>query len=105
MGKQFAITSKGKTIKSQVDLRFGRCDYLVIHRPGDEVARLIENPFRKVKNPGIKLAEFLKKNEITAIITGGVGVEVSDYLASQHLQLIQLEEADMRIVDILERIG
>lgn len=105
MGKQFAITSKGKTIKSQVDLRFGKCEYLVIHRPGDEIARLIENPFRKEKDSGIKLAEYLKENEITSIITGGVGVDVSDYLAAQHLQLIQLEEGDMRIVDILQRIG
>jgi predicted Fe-Mo cluster-binding NifX family protein len=105
MGRQFAITSKGKTLKSQVDLRFGKCDYLVIHRPGDEVSRLIENPFRKENESGIKLAEFLKKIEITAIITGGVGVKVSDYLASQHLQLIQLEEGDMQIKEILERIG
>jgi predicted Fe-Mo cluster-binding NifX family protein len=105
MGRQFAITSKGKTLKSCVDLRFGTCEYLVIHRPGDEVSRLIENPYKNEDETGLKLAMFLKENEITSIITGGVGVNVSNYLALQKLQLIQLEEEQIRIEEILGRIG
>lgn len=105
MGKHFAITSSGKTLKSMVDLRFGKCRYLVIHRPGDEVSKLIENPFREEEDPGMKLAEFLREHEITSIITGGVGIRVSQYLAEQKIQLVILEEDKIHIEDVLARLG
>lgn len=105
MGKLFAITSSGKTLKSIVDLRFGKCRYLVIHRPGNEVSKLIENPFSGEEEPGMKLAEFLKEHEITSIITGGVGIRVSQYLAEHKIQLVLLEEEKIHIEDVLARLG
>jgi predicted Fe-Mo cluster-binding NifX family protein len=105
MEKQFAITSSGKTLRSFHDLQFGRCRYLVIHKPGDDESKLIVNPFIKEENADMQLAEFLMKNKITSIITGGVGVKVCDYLAAHKMQLIMMDEEKIKIEEILSRLG
>ena len=105
MEKQFAITSCGKTLRSFHDLRFGRSRYLVVHKPGAEVSKLIENPFVEEEDADMQLAEFLKENKITSIITGGVGQEVCNYLSENKMQLILMDEEKIKIEDILTRLG
>ena len=105
MEKLFAITSCGKTVRSNHDFRFGKCNYLVIHKPGEDVSKLIVNPFKEEENADLLLAEFLMKNKITSIITGGVGVKVSDFLALHKMQLILMDEEKIKIEDILARLG
>lgn len=105
MEKQFAITSCGKTLRSFHDLRFGKCRYVVVHKPGAEISRLIENPFVGENNPDMQLAEFLKNNRVTSIITGGVSHEVCNYLSKHKMQLILMDEEKIKIEDILTRLG
>lgn len=105
MEKQFAITSCGKTLRSFHDLQFGKCSYLVIHKPGEDECKLIVNPFKEEENADLQLAEFLMKNNITSIITGSAGVKVSDYLAAHKMQLILMDEEKIKIEEILTRIG
>jgi predicted Fe-Mo cluster-binding NifX family protein len=105
MKKQFAITSSGKTLRSFHDLRFGRCKYLIIHTPGADVSKLVENPFIDNEDADMRLAEFLSENKITSIITGGVGLKVSNFLTEQKMQLIMMDEDKIKIEDILSRIG
>jgi predicted Fe-Mo cluster-binding NifX family protein len=105
MEKQFAITSCGKTLRSFHDLRFGKCRYLVVHKPGAEVSRLIENPFMEEVDADMQLAEFLRENRITSIITGGVSIEACDFLSSHKMQLIMMDEEKIKIEDILTRLG
>lgn len=105
MEKLFAITSTGKTLRSIHDLQFGRCKFLVIHKPGEDVSKLVANPFKEEENADMQLAEFLVKNNITSVITGGVGIKVSDYLAAHKIQLIIMDEEKIKIEEILTRIG
>ena len=44
MDKIFAITSAGKTEKSFMDLRFGKCDNVVIFNAGTNQYSIFENP-------------------------------------------------------------
>lgn len=105
MEKQFAITSSGKTLRSFHDLRFGKCKYVVVHKPGADVSHLIENPFLEEDNADMSLALYLKDNKVTSIITGGVGQEVCNFLTDNKMQLILMDEEKIKIEDILTRLG
>lgn len=77
----------------------------MVHKPGAEVSKLIENPFVEEEDADMQLAEFLKENKITSIITGGVGQEVCNYLSENKMQLILMDEEKIKIEDILTRLG
>jgi len=104
MGKKFAITSTGKTEKSTLDLRFGKCHSLVIFDVGNNQYSIIDNPFRDTENSGIQLVNYLKEMDVTAIITGEVGPKVSSLLENEKFQLILLSEEKIKIEEIMDRI-
>ena len=105
MEKLFAISSTGKTEKSFLDLRFGKCMNIVVFNPLTNQFSIIENPFRdEQESSGIHLVEFLKKQSVTSIITGEVGPKVSDLLEKEKIQLILLQEDKIRVETIMDRI-
>jgi predicted Fe-Mo cluster-binding NifX family protein len=104
MGKVFAISSVGKTEKSLLDLRFGKCMNVVIFNADTNQFSVIENPFKNEEHSGTKLVELLKKENVTTIITGEVGPKVSQMLETENLQLVLLTEERIKIEDILNRI-
>jgi len=104
MDKIFAITSTGKTEKSFMDLRFGKCENLVIFNVTKNQFSIIENPYKETENSGIQLVEMLKELEITSIITGEVGPKVSTLLETEKFQLILLPEERIKIEEIMDRI-
>ena len=71
MNKIFAIPSRGKTPKSLLDLRFGKCEYFVIHQPATGESAF-EKILSRIVSSGIKLVELLKKKGVITIITGEV---------------------------------
>ncbi len=105
MGKIFAITSTGKTEKSTLDLRFGKCLYLVIFDAEKNQYSIIENPYSDTENSGIQLVDLLKEMGVTAIITGEVGPKVSAMLEQEKFQLILLSEEKIKIEEIMDRIN
>ena len=104
MDKIFAISSAGKTEKSFMDLRFEKCDNIVIFNVTTNQYSIFENPFKDTENNGIQLVEYLKEHGITGIITGEVGPKVSALLESEKLQLILLHEERIKIEEIMDRI-
>jgi len=104
MSKKFAITSTGKTEKSTLDLRFGKCLYIVIFDVDKNQYSIIENPYKDDENSGIQLVEYLKEAKITSIITGEVGPKVSALLEKEKFQLILLNEEKIKIEEIMDRI-
>ena len=104
MNKIFAITSTGKTEKSALDLRFGKCENVVIFDSGKNTYNIIENPYKDTENSGIQLVKFLKDQGIDAIITGEVGPKVSSALENEKFQLILLAEEKIKIEEVIERI-
>jgi predicted Fe-Mo cluster-binding NifX family protein len=105
MDKKFAITSKGKTLRSMHDINFGMCNYVLFYTPGDEECNLIENPFSENGNADYELATFLAENNVTTVVTGGAGIKSADYLASKDIQLVIVDEESIKIEYILDRIG
>jgi predicted Fe-Mo cluster-binding NifX family protein len=104
MDKIFAITSTGKTEKSFMDLRFGKCENVVIFNVTTNQYSVIENPYKEAENSGIQLIGFLKDMEVTSIITGEVGPKVSALLEKEKLQLILLPEERIKIEEVMDRI-
>ena len=104
MEKIFAITSTGKTEKSLLDLRFGKCENVVIFNVDNNQYSIIENPYKEGENSGTQLVNLLKKENVTTIITGEVGPKVSKMLEKEKLQLVLLSEERIKIDDIMDRI-
>ncbi len=104
MDKIFAITSTGKTEKSFMDLRFGKCENVVIFNVTSNQYSVVENPFKETGNSGIQLISYLKELEVTSIITGEVGPKVSSMLENEKLQLILLPEERIKVEEIMDRI-
>ena len=105
MDKIFAISSTGKTEKSFMDLRFGKCENVVIFNATTNQYSILENPFKDTENSGVQLVQFLKEQGINGIITGEVGPKVSALLESEKLQLILLREEKIKIEEIMDRIN
>ena len=104
MGKIFAISSTGKTEKSTLDLRFGKCENVVIFDSGNNRLNIIENPYKNLENSGVRLVKFLKDQGVDAIITGEVGPKVSSSLEKEKFQLILLAEEKIKIEEVIDRI-
>ena len=104
MSKIFAISSTGKTEKSTLDLRFGKCENVVIFDSGNNRFNIIENPYKNMENSGVQLVKFLKEQGVDAIITGEVGPKVSSSLEKEKFQLILLAVERIKIEEIIHRI-
>jgi predicted Fe-Mo cluster-binding NifX family protein len=105
MSKIYAITSTGKTEKSFLDLRFGKCEFIVLFDVEKNQYSIEENPFIGENHSGVKLVEFLKEHGVNTIITGEVGPMVSTLLEKEKLQLVLLAEERIKIEEVMDRIG
>lgn len=104
MDKIFAITSTGKTEKSFLDLRFGKCYNIVLYNKTKNTYTISENQFINEKHSGIKLVNYLQEMNVSTIITGEVGPMVSELLEKEKLQLVLLDEERIKIEEIIERL-
>lgn len=104
MSKIYAITSTGKTEKSFLDIRFGKCAYVVIFDVENNQYSISENQFINESHSGVKLVQYLKQQGVTSIVTGEVGPMVSDKLEKEKMQLILLHEERIKIEEIMDRI-
>ena len=74
---RIAISSTGKDLESQVDVRFGRCSYFIIAEvEGKEIksSESIENTSAaQMGGAGITAAQMVADKKVDAIITGNMG--------------------------------
>jgi predicted Fe-Mo cluster-binding NifX family protein len=105
MSKIYAITSTGKSEKSFLDLRFGKCAYVVLFDVDKNEFSFTENLFIDESHSGIKLVDYLKEQGVTTIITGEVGPMVSTQLEKQKLQLVLLDEERIKVEEVMNRIS
>jgi predicted Fe-Mo cluster-binding NifX family protein len=104
MDKIFAISSAGKTEKSFLDLRFGKCENIVFYNATSDSYSIIENPYKNSEHSGVKLVKFLQNENVSTVITGEVGPMASSLLEKEKLQLVLLQEERIKIEDIIARI-
>jgi predicted Fe-Mo cluster-binding NifX family protein len=71
---KIAVASKGKTISSRIDDRFGRCPYFLVVDTTSRATKTIENPGQKEKNAaGIRACQMLIAEGIDAVVVKNIG--------------------------------
>ena len=104
MSKIVSISSTGKSEKSFLDLRFGKCENVVLYNSDTGHFSILENPYKNAEHSGVQLVKFLQNEGVSTIITGEVGPMVSSLLEKEKLQLVLLHEEKIKIEEIIERL-
>lgn len=86
---KLAVSSTGPDLDSQVDLRFGRCQYFIIVDPESMEFEAIENPnIQAPSGAGIATAQMVAQRGIEAVITGNVGPNAYQTLSAAGVKII-----------------
>ncbi len=71
---KICVTSQGNNLDSQVDPRFGRCQYFIIVDTDTLKFEAIQNPsIDAMGGAGVQSGQFVASQKIKAILTGNVG--------------------------------
>lgn len=99
------ITSTGGTVGSKFDQRFGRAGWFCIYDREDETTLFIENSFKNSNGgAGTKSSEMVAELGAGQIISGDFGPKAKSLLEKMHIQMIVLEETELSVQDIINRI-
>lgn len=92
---KIAVASKGKTISSRVDDRFGRCPYFLVVDTTSGTIETITNLAQQEKNAaGIRVCQMLIAKDIDAVIVKNIG----------HNALVTLTGAGMDVYTVASGI-
>jgi predicted Fe-Mo cluster-binding NifX family protein len=84
-----AVSAAGPSLDSQVDPRFGRCEYLLIVDADSMAFEALENP--AVTSPGgagIQAAQAVVDEGVKAVITGSCGPNAYQVLSAAHIDVL-----------------
>ena len=103
---RIAVSSKGETLESDIDERFGRCTYFVIAEVSKDKYEFLES----VKNDGAEragsagpfAAKLLAEKNIEVIITGEVGPSALDVLKQFG---IKIHKASGKVEDAIRKLA
>ncbi|MBN1384841.1 MAG: NifB/NifX family molybdenum-iron cluster-binding protein [Elusimicrobia bacterium] len=86
---KICITSQGNTLDSQVDPRFGRCQYFIIVDPATEEFEVIENSnINAMGGAGIQSAQIIANKGVKTVLTGNVGPNAFSTLSMSGIKVI-----------------
>ncbi len=69
-----AITSSGSTLESEIDPRFGRCQFFQLYDTETDNIKAVENPAAgAMGGAGPQAAQCIADNKAEAVLTGNVG--------------------------------
>ncbi len=85
---KICVTSTGESLDSAVDPRFGRCAYFVVVDPATMEFKSFANPnIQSSGGAGIQAGQFVASQGAEAVITGNVGPNASQTLASAGIKV------------------
>ena len=71
---RICVTSEGGSLDSNVDPRFGRCQYFIIADADTLEFEAVENPnIESMGGAGIQSAQLVASKQVKAVVTGNVG--------------------------------
>ncbi len=95
------ITSRGSSLESQMDERYGRSDYFIIYDTDTDTFEAIANPFLNDQGGvGISVAKFTIEKGVSALISGSFGPNAQDVLKGSNIELYTAKGA--RVTDVLK---
>ena len=96
---KICITSTGDNLDSVVDPRFGRCGYFIIVDPESLEFKTLANPnVSATGGAGIQSAQLVANEGAEAVITGNVGPNAFQTLASLGIKVYTGAEGSIRKV-------
>jgi len=85
---KICITSEGKGLNSNVDPRFGRCQYFIIADSETLEFEVVENPnTESMGGAGIQSAQLVASKQIKAVLTGNVGPNAFQTLQAAGIEI------------------
>jgi len=86
---KICITSTGPALDSEMDPRFGRCQYFIIVDPDTLTFEAAENPnLGAAGGAGIQSAQFISNKGVKAVITGQVGPNAFTTLQAAGIKIL-----------------
>ncbi len=85
-----AVSSSGEEPEAPVDPRFGRCAFYIIMNLPDRTSQVIANQAAMAMHgAGIAAAQMISQQGVQAVITGNVGPNAFQVLASSGIQVFR----------------
>ncbi len=86
---KICITSQGNTLESQVDPRFGRCQYFVVHDTETSQSEFIDNKNKDgMGGVGVQSGQMIIEKGVKAVLTGNVGPNAYRTLEAGNIEII-----------------
>lgn len=83
---KIAISSTGPDLNSEVDSRFGRCQYFIIYDTETKEHNALSNEAIAVSGgAGIQSAQFIKEQGVKIVLTGNVGPNAMSTLSAANV--------------------
>ena len=99
------ITSKGNSLNSKFDLRFGRCAWLCVHYTDTKNTEFIENENKDINGgAGTKTAEKVAELEAESVMSGDFGPKAKVLLEKLKIQMIIPKEGNRTIGEIINQL-
>jgi len=85
---KIAISSSGKDLDSQIDPRFGRCQYFIFVDPETMEFEVSENEgLMAMGGAGVQAAQLIVQKGATALITGNLGPNAASALSASGIRV------------------
>jgi predicted Fe-Mo cluster-binding NifX family protein len=87
-GGKICITSEGKTLDSNVDPRFGRCQYFTFVDTDNLEFEVVDNPsLQAMGGAGVQSAQLVSSKGAKAVVTGNVGPNAFQTLSAAGIEI------------------
>ena len=85
---KIAVSSAGKDLDSQIDPRFGRCQYFILINPETMEFEVSENGgLMAMGGAGVQAAQLIAQKGATALITGNLGPNAASALSASGIRV------------------
>jgi len=86
---KIAISATGDNLESNVDPRFGRCQYFIIVDPETLAFEAVDNSNNSATGgAGIATAQMILSKKVEAVITGNCGPNAHEVLSAANVKVI-----------------
>ena len=103
---KIAITTTGNSPEATLDSRFGRCSYFVIYDTKTGSMEFIPNPNRSaMEGAGPASVQLVASRGVEKVISGEFGAKVKAIFDSLKIQLIIINDTEMKISRIIEMVS
>ncbi len=89
-----AVSSKGDTLDSEMDSRFGRCKFFAIYDSEDKSTLFIDNTAASLtEGAGPAALQLLTSQGVSKLVSGNFGVKIKTLSSDLNVQLIVMRES------------